>query len=131
MNVIFLLLNVSQERHYHWQLPIRSCCGSMLRVASQPEASTLFTKVTFSSSSFLKNTLNNSRQIENEGLFLWIVKVLLHFLLLIVVMLVLQLCHAPATASAAQYQSLAMAGGSVLSSRLVLWSGSNAVQVTC
>lgn len=34
-----------QERHCHWQLPIRSCSGSMLRAASQLEAFTLSTKV--------------------------------------------------------------------------------------
>lgn len=66
---MFLLLNVSQERRYHWQLPIRSCWGSTLRVANQPEASTLFTKVTFSLCLGLffshKNTFNDP-QIENE-----------------------------------------------------------------
>ena len=42
-----LSLSLSQERHCHWQLPIRSCCGSMLRVASQLEAFTSSTKVTW------------------------------------------------------------------------------------
>lgn len=37
-----------QEKRCHWQLPIRSCCGSMQRAASQLEVFTLSTKVTLS-----------------------------------------------------------------------------------
>lgn len=37
---------MSQEKHCHWQLPIRSCYGSMQRAASLLKAFTLSTKVT-------------------------------------------------------------------------------------
>lgn len=60
------VLFFSQERRCHWQLPIRSCSGSMLKVANQLEAFTLSTKVILSVFDMCSLKHNNICSIQDQ-----------------------------------------------------------------
>lgn len=94
-----------QERHCHWQLPIRSCCGSMLRVVCQLEAFTLSTKVTLPLFVFFcfllfffTHNLLHSEQVSTCRP--------LHILISVIFLLILWNCRHHSSCASNQWQSV-------------------------